>query len=86
MKKNKNKTKQKVYMRRRILAVVLVVLSIFLLIFVIQKRGKIQKLALGEDALEIGGITLDVSKVLSEDPNPPAVGAGMIPIKWNESI
>lgn len=85
MKNKKNIKKQKVYKIRRISAVVLIVLGIFLLIFGVQRRNKIQKLAVGENALEIGGSDLDLSQVLGEEPNPPLLGAGMIPIKWDEN-
>ena len=85
MKNAKNIKKQKIYKIRRAVAVIVIALAILILILGMKQRNVIKKLALGEDALEMGQEVLDLSKVLSEEPNPPALGAGMIPIKWNGS-
>ena len=83
MKKAKNVKKQQIYKRRRAVAMIVIALAILLLILGIKQRNVIKKLASGEEALEMGQDVLDLSKVLSEEPNSPALGTGMIPIKWN---
>lgn len=81
--KNKNKNQQKIYKKRRIVFVCILILLALILIIGIQSRLNLKKIALGENALNIGGNEIDLSKVLSNEPNPPSLGAGMIPIKWN---
>ncbi len=77
---NKNKYKKKRIAVITILAIVL----LCLIIFVINKNA-LQKIAQGGYALNIGKESIDISKVISAEPNVPVVGAGMIPIKWNSN-
>ena len=77
------KTKQKIYVRRRIVCIALVLLMVLLIFFNIKNKNKIQKIALGGNALYIAGEQIDISRVISSEPNAPTLGAGMIPIKWN---
>ncbi len=85
--KNKNNM-QKVYKKRRITLFIILVAILLILAIALIQRNNIQKIALGQNALSInvGGKNIDISKVISNEPNAPVVGAGMIPIKWNSSV
>lgn len=68
----------------------IIVVSIILLLLVIlfANRNKILKLnqmaGVGYN-VTINQITIDISNVITSTPNVPVLGAGMIPIKWNEN-
>ncbi len=66
--------------------IMLIILGIFLIYTKTNKIGtnKIVKKANFENIFQLGSYTIDITNVTSNTPNPPVVGAGMIPIKWNE--
>ncbi len=72
--KRKNKNK-------KMLIIVLVLAIATLLILFARKNSTLQKIEKNQYELEIAGITVDTSKVLTNEPNVPQLGAGMIPIK-----
>lgn len=84
MKNKRNIKQQKIYKRRRIAFVFILILLAIILFLSIKSNLSLRKIAKGENALNIEGEALDLSKVLSQEPNPPSIGAGMIPVKWNE--
>lgn len=84
MKNKRNIKQQKIYKRRRIAFVVILILLAVILFLSIKSNLSLKKIAKGENALNIEGEALDLSGVLNQEPNPPQLGAGMIPVKWNE--
>lgn len=63
------------------------ILLLLLLIILFANRNKLlktQKLANSEYSVTINTTTIDISKVVTNEPNVPVLGAGMIPVKWNE--
>ena len=84
---NNNKAKQKLNIYKRIAVITIIAIILLCLAITTTKKSNLQKTAQDENALLIGGKTnIDISKIASNtEVNPPAVGAGMIPIKWNEA-
>ncbi len=87
MKQNvRNLKQQKIYRRRRtVLAVILVALVVLIVAIYATNTTPKMTAEVGNN-IDIKGLSIDLSKVISVDPNPPALGAGMIPIKWDENI
>lgn len=73
--KERNRKQQKIYRRRRIALVCILVLLAVILIVSIQSKLNLKKIALGENALNIGGEEINLNQVFSNDPNPPQLGA-----------
>ncbi len=87
MKQNvKNLKQQKIYRRRRTALVVVLIALLALIVAIYATNNKLKTTAEVGNSVAINGFNIDISKVISADPNPPVVGAGMIPIKWDESI
>ena len=86
MKQNvRNLEQQKIYRRRRT-ALLVVLIAIFALIVAIYATNSTPKTTADVgNSINLKGVNIDISKVISVDPNPPVVGAGMIPIKWDEN-
>lgn len=87
MKQNvKNLKQQKIYKRRRVSLLVAVALLATLIVIIYATTNNSNRVATIEgNVVYINGDSIDISKVISTEPNPPAIGAGMIPIKWNEN-
>ena len=82
--KNIKKTKQ-VNKTKITIAVAIILL---LLIILFANRSKIlnrKKMALNNYEVTINETIIDLSKVITNEPNAPVLGAGMIPIKWNST-
>ena len=75
MKQNARNLKQQiVYKRRRVALFVALIMLVALLISIYASNTTTTKTVTA---------SIDISKITSTEPNPPAVGAGMIPIKWD---
>lgn len=70
--------------KKKAIIIAILILVILAILLIHNNISKIGKKANNENELQLGNITIDITKVTSEDPNPPVIGAGMIPIKWNE--
>lgn len=68
----KVRSESKYKRRRAVLVLILLVSSIALVTNIINKTG-VQKLANSENALYVGGEEIDISNIISSEPNPPAV-------------
>lgn len=68
----KVRSESKYKRRRAVLVLILLVSSIALVTNIISKTG-VQKLASSENALYVGGEEIDISNIISSEPNPPAV-------------
>lgn len=77
--KVQNLKQQKIYIRRRVALVVVLIALLALIVAINASTSENKKTADKNNILN----NVDLSNVISEDPNPPVVGAGMIPIKWN---
>lgn len=87
MKQNvKNLKQQKVYRRRRTALIVVLIALLALIVAIYATNSAVRTTAEVENSVDLNGFKIDISKVISAEPNPPVVGAGMIPIKWDESI
>lgn len=84
-KKIQNIKQQKIYRRRRTTLVVALILLVALVVAIYASTNPKTKTANNDSLININGGTIDISKITSEEPNPPVVGAGMIPIKWDEN-
>ncbi len=67
-----------------IIGVAIILLLLIVLILNKNKLYKTQQLATNEYTVSINNTTIDISNVITAEPNVPVLGAGMIPIKWNE--
>ncbi len=86
MKQNvRNLKQQTIYRRRRTALLVALVLLTLLIVAIYAASIPAKRIANTDNVIHINGDDIDISNVISMEPNPPAVGAGMIPIKWNES-
>ena len=84
--KNK-KSMQKIYKRRRIAFVTILAIALLCLGISLLNKNGLNKIAHGENTLLVGSKhVIDITKITSNEPNVPVVGAGMIPIKWNSSM
>ncbi len=66
---------------------ILVAIAILFVLFLIT-RTKIMKkniVAKSEYEISLNGMSISLDNVISKTPNVPVVGAGMIPIKWNDN-
>lgn len=87
MKQNvRNLKQQKIYKRRRTAFAVALVALLGLIIAIYATNSTPKTTAELGNSVDIQGLSIDISKVISVDPNPPVVGAGMIPIKWDDNI
>ena len=85
MKQNvRNLKQQKIYRRRRIALAVVLIVIVALLVAIYASTSNLKTADVG-NSINLKGVSVDISKVISADPNPPVVGAGMIPIKWDEN-
>ena len=82
MRKNKIEKTNKI----KIVIAVIILLLLLLTIFLVNKNKlfKTKKTANNEYNVAINEIQIDIRNVTTVDPNPPVIGAGMIPVKWNE--
>ncbi len=87
MKQNvRNLKQQKIYRRRRTALIVLLVALIALIVAIYATNSTLKTTAEVGNNIDIKGRSIDISNVISAEPNPPVVGAGMIPIKWDDGI
>ena len=87
MKQNvRNLKQQKIYKRRRTAFAVALVALLGLIIAIYATNSTPKTTADVGNSINLKGVNIDISKVISVDPNPPVVGAGMIPIKWDDNI
>lgn len=63
---------------------IILLLLVTMLIFNKTKVLKTQEIASNEYVVTINKTTLDISNLITAEPNLPVLSAGMIPIKWNE--
>lgn len=83
----KNKKQFKISNKIKLTIAVCIILLLLLILFANKNRlFKTQKLANNEYAVTINNVTLDISNLITTEPNTPVLGAGMIPIKWDKSI
>lgn len=86
MKQNvRNLKQQKIYKRRRIALAVVLISLVALIVAIYATNTTLKTTADVGNSINLNGVNIDISKVISTDPNPPVVGAGMIPIKWDEN-
>lgn len=83
MKQNVKNLKQETVYKRRRIAVFAILVVLLVLIVSIYASTTRRKIANMENKIQINGADIDISGVISKEPNPPHLGAGMIPIKWN---
>ena len=89
--KNKNvgasiaRPKRKIINKIKIVIAVSILLLLLLTILLINRNKLFKKKALANNEynVTIAETEIDISNVITSEPNPPIVGAGMIPIKWN---
>ncbi len=83
--KNNKITKNK-YKKRKI-AIISIIAIILLCLITLITKSNIQKIAQNgyEYTVSIGKENINISNVITTEPNTPIIGAGMIPIKWNET-
>ena len=78
-----NKFKIKL-LHKKLFVVALIALFVIIFAFTrINKISKTNKVASSEYSVTINKTTIDISKVITNEPNEPMLGAGMIPIKWD---
>ncbi len=82
------KFKIKVINKIKIVIAVCILLLLLLTILFANKSKlfKANTLASNEYNVTINETSIDITNVTTAEPNPPVLGAGMIPIKWNESL
>ena len=80
------KQKTRINTKKFIFAVALIILliAIILLCTTKEEENDIKKLSEVQYSLNISGLNIDTSKTLSNEPNAPQLGAGMIPIKYED--
>ena len=80
------KQKIKINTKRFIFAFALIILLIAIILLCTEKgeENDIKKLSEVQYSLNISGLNIDTSKTLSNEPNAPQLGAGMIPIKYED--
>lgn len=70
------------------IVIAVIILLLLLLVILIVNRGKLfktSKIANNEYNVSINETKIDISRVVTNEPNTPIIGAGMIPVKWNEN-
>lgn len=69
------------------IVIAVIILLLLLLTILIVNRSKLfktNKTANNEYNVAINETQIDIRNVTTVDPNPPVIGAGMIPVIWNE--
>lgn len=69
-----------------ILAIFIVLILLFIIILKNNRENILKRnsLAKNEYEVDLNGISISLDNVISKEPNIPVLGAGMIPIKWDE--
>ena len=73
--------------RKKLIIAVLIILLLLMMLFANRNRLlKNNLIAQNEYNVTINQTTIDVRGLITAEPNVPVLGAGMIPIKWNEIV